>query len=194
VIDLKFQDGIARLLAVMAALLVVFGGDCLGQASTSEEGRNPFHGYSAGPEGARAILKDLMKGDVDRRALTLALRPRSQDYASVFTPEVVEIVEARYAALWNSSPPVVIAPKEGQTELLLWSATTEALRNHTGMAKEFPGGYRGATPYLKDGLIWYRFKFVEPGMRIGMAYDGLVHVNGRWCWFPKSWRVLPKNR
>ena len=191
---LKFQDGIARCLTVMTALLVVFCVDCIGQASTSEEGKSPLHGYLAGPEGARALLEDLLKGSVDRRALTSALRPRAQDYATVFTSEVAEIVEAKYAALWNSSPSVVIAPKVGQTELLLWSATTENLRSHTGAAKEFPGGYLRAASYLKDGLIWYRFKFVEPGKRIGMAYDGLVHVNGRWCWFPKSWRVLPDKR
>lgn len=25
---------------------------------------------------------------------------------------------------------------------------------------------------------------------LGMAYDGLIYVNGHWAWFPKPWRVL----
>jgi hypothetical protein len=26
--------------------------------------------------------------------------------------------------------------------------------------------------------------------RLGMAFDGLVHVNGRWVLMPKPWRAL----
>jgi hypothetical protein len=35
-----------------------------------------------------------------------------------------------------------------------------------------------------------RWKFVKPGETIGMAYDGLVFVNGHWAWFPKAWHAL----
>ena len=42
---------------------------------------------------------------------------------------------------------------------------------------------------IKPGLKVYRFKFVEPGEDLGMAFDGLVNVNGHWRIFPKPWRV-----
>jgi hypothetical protein len=38
----------------------------------------------------------------------------------------------------------------------------------------------------------YRFKFVEPGKDLGMAFDGLIYVNGHWRIFPKPWRALGK--
>jgi hypothetical protein len=41
--------------------------------------------------------------------------------------------------------------------------------------------------HLKPGLTLYRFKFVKPGETVGMAYDGLVHVNGHWVMLPKPW-------
>jgi len=44
--------------------------------------------------------------------------------------------------------------------------------------------------HLKPGLRIYAFKFVEPGQSLGMAYDGLVRVNGQWRIMPKPWRAL----
>ena len=41
---------------------------------------------------------------------------------------------------------------------------------------------------LKPGVVLYRWKFVKPGSTIGMAYDGLAHVNGHWVFIPKPWR------
>ena len=34
-----------------------------------------------------------------------------------------------------------------------------------------------------------RFKFVKPGQTFGMAFDGLVYINGKWCIFPKPYRI-----
>lgn len=31
---------------------------------------------------------------------------------------------------------------------------------------------------------------LEPGQTLGMAFDGLVHVNGHWRLFPKPWKAL----
>ena len=80
--------------------------------------------------------------------------------------------------------------KPDQTELLIWAATTEELQNQSGHAMEFPGGYKGVADKLGAGLTWYRFKTVRPGERSGMAYDGLVYVNGRWAFFPKPWKAV----
>ena len=43
---------------------------------------------------------------------------------------------------------------------------------------------------LQSGVTLYRFKFVKPGEGLGMAFDGLVHVNGHWVIIPKPWRAL----
>jgi hypothetical protein len=123
-----------------------------------------------------------------RTALSAGLKPQRKDYDAVFTADVAERVATKYEALWGSAP--VFAPNEGQTELLVRKATTEELQAWTGDANEFPGGYKKAAPKLKPGLVFHAFKFVKPGETTGMAYDGLVLVDGRWRIFPKPWRVL----
>jgi hypothetical protein len=45
-------------------------------------------------------------------------------------------------------------------------------------------------PHVQPGMTWVRFKCVEPGESPGMAYDGLVLLDGRWRLFPKPWQVL----
>ena len=90
---------------------------------------------------------------------------------------------------------MVLAPKTGQTELLLSSATSEELQKWTGNAKDqFPGGYEKIGPSIADGFTFYRFKFVAPGAKLGMAFDGLVHVNGHWRLFPKPYRVFEESK
>ncbi len=84
----------------------------------------------------------------------------------------------------------MIAPLPGQTRLLLFSATTDDLRTWRGDAADhFPGGYQQVADKFRSGLTIYAFKFVEPQRDIGMSYNGLIYVNGRWRFFPKPWRV-----
>ena len=59
-------------------------------------------------------------------------------------------------------------------------------------AIDLPGGWKLVGPFIKPGLTFYRGKFVKPGERLGMSYDGLVHVNGRWVWVPKPYKFLGK--
>lgn len=124
-----------------------------------------------------------------RAALATALKPERADYDAVFTPDVAEKVAAAYVSAWSGGDPG-IGPKAGQTEVLVWKATTEELRAATGDAAEFPGGYKTAAAKLQPGVVFHRFKFVKPGETTGMAYDGLVFVHGHWRMFPKPWRAL----
>jgi hypothetical protein len=140
-------------------------------------------------EGAKAVLSEFLKPNADHAALSERLRPTKDDCQAVFEPEFAKKAEATYAPAWDGGQ-VVIAPKLGQTQMLLYSAITEDLKKWAGYAAEhFPGGYQKVAPNFKDGLVVYSFKFVEPGKTHGMAYDGLVHVNGSWRIFPKPWRV-----
>jgi hypothetical protein len=150
-------------------------------------GTTQFPGDEAG---ARQLLLQFLQPGMDKEALTRQLRPSSEDFKAVFKPEVVKQVEQGYRQPWEEGK-IVIRGQPGQTELLLWSATTEELKNQGGEAAAFPAGYAVAAVYFKDGLRIYRFKFVRPGDELGFAWDGLIYINGHWAFFPKPWRVIP---
>lgn len=145
----------------------------------------PFPGSDAG---AKALLSSFLNASTDKKALTKALRPDSADYAAVFVGDASAKAEQEYAGLWGGDD--MISGKEGQTELLLSSATTDDFKAWNDKADTFPGGYKKIVDKLKPGLVLYRWKFVRPGEKIGMAYDGLTFVNGHWAWFPKPWHAL----
>ena len=85
---------------------------------------------------------------------------------------------------------MVIAPQYGQTEIKLFAATTEDLREGKGNARECPGGWKRVAPHLKPHQTWYRFEFVPPGGDVGTAFDGLTFVNSHWVITPKPWQGL----
>ena len=144
--------------------------------------------HPATEEGAKALLAEFLKPGADHAALSKNLRPTQADYAAVFEPDLAAKAEAVYGPAWDGGQ-LVIAPKAGQTEVKVFSATSEELKSWSGAAADFPGGYKDVAAQIKPGVKVYRFKFVEPGQDLGMAYDGLVNVNGNWRIFPKPWRV-----
>jgi hypothetical protein len=146
--------------------------------------------FPATEEGAKALLSQFLKPGADLAALSMQLKPTSADYRAVFAAEeMAKRAEQVYGGLWGMVSKRPIGPKPGQTELLLWSATTDELKAGTGNAGKFPGGYKRAAEHLKPGLTVYRWKFVEPGKTLGMAFDGLYNIGGRWVLMPKPWRI-----
>jgi len=131
---------------------------------------------------AEAVLRQFLAPGADRAMLTRALRPGPLDYEAVFGADAKR-AQAHYDKLWTTESPV-IEPKPGQTELLVFGSTTDEVVRAPG---EFPGGYAKAK--LAPGLPIYRWKFVEPGKTSGMAFDGLVWVNGHFAVFFKPWRA-----
>lgn len=183
------------LLLVLAACL---SSGCRKQGSGTGGGPNgsppeksaPVTGQPNTEEAARAVLSEFLKPTADHAALSKRLRPTKDDYLAVFEPEFAKRAEVTYTPGWDGGQ-MVIAPKPGQTQLLLYRGTTEELKKWAGNAvQHFPAGYQKVAPKFKDGLVIYTFKFVVPGKSIGMAYDGLVHVNGNWRIFPNPWRVV----
>lgn len=152
---------------------------------------NAAETYPGTEAGATSLLKEFVKPGADHAALSKQLRPTAADYAAVFEADVSTKVAAIYDPAWEAGQ-MVVAPKAGQTELKVFSATSEEMKSWTGNAAEFPGGWKDVAPKLKAGLKIYRFKFVEPGKDLGMAFDGLIYVNGNWRVFPKPWRALGK--
>ena len=138
--------------------------------------------------GAKELLSAFVKPGADLKALSAALKPDTADYKAVFAGDFAAKVQAAHATLWASNPE--LGPKEGQTEVLLDGVTSTDIKSWSANAADvLPGGYQGIKDKFNDDLIVYRFKFVKPGEQTGMAFDGLVHVNGKWRIFPKPWRA-----
>lgn len=154
----------------------------------AEENKNAFPGTEAGATG---LLKEFVKPGADTASLSKQLRPTVSDYAAVFDADSATKIAAVYEPAWSAGQ-LVIAPKAGQTEVKVFSATSDEMKSWTGNAAEFAGGWKTVAPKLKAGLKIYRFKFVEPGQDLGMAFDGLIYVNGHWRIFPKPWRAIEK--
>ncbi|WP_433081285.1 hypothetical protein ACQP1P_45615 [Dactylosporangium sp. CA-052675] len=145
--------------------------------------------YPNTDEGAKALMQALGTGNDP--TLVQQLKPTTADYQAVFEGDVAAKAEQYYKAkLWNGSE-VKIAAKPEQTDLKVFKATTEEIRSwSSAVAANFPGGYQQIGPHLKPGLTVYRWKYTEPGDDLGLAFEGLVNVNGRWVWVPKVWQVL----
>jgi hypothetical protein len=116
------------------------------------------------------------------------LKPHDDDYAQIFLGDTADVARRAYQGLWEAPPKGFAKPT--QTQVLASAATAESLRTENPYSAEFPGGYRKIADKLNSERIWVRFKFVEPGTSTGMAYDGLVWLDGRWAWFPKPWKYL----
>lgn len=151
----------------------------------------PAQAGAKGPDDeALALLREFVRPGADAAALSLKLRPTKADYDAVFDATSAPKVQAAYDPAWDAGA-LVIKGKPGQTAVLAWGASSEDLQAWRGAAAEhFAGGWKDVAAHLKPGLRIYAFKFVEPGQSLGMAYDGLVRVNGQWRIMPKPWRAL----
>ncbi len=140
---------------------------------------------------AETLLQAFVADGADLATLSRQLQPQAGDYARVFKPTLAPQAAAVYGPAWEAGQ-IVVSPKPGQTTVRVWKATSEELIAGSGDADQFPGGYREVRPHLQPGIVWHRFKFTEPDKTLGMAYDGLVQLDGRWVLFPKPWRVLDR--
>ncbi len=145
--------------------------------------------YPNSPEGAKALLSEFLKPGADLKALSKTLQPAKADYEAVFASAFAQKLAAMYEPAWASGA-LVIAPKPGQTEVLVRSVPSSEVRVWSAQAAAMlPGGYQQLGMSINDGFTIYAFKFVKPGESLGMAFDGLTFVNNHWCLFPKPWRA-----
>jgi hypothetical protein len=138
-------------------------------------------------DGAKALLSEFVKPGADTVALTKGLRSDPGDYAAVFNEGAAAKVQKVMDAAWNSGGIVMKTAHPTQTEVIVFSATTDELK---AGSPNCPGGYKDVAGEMKPGLTVYCFKFVEPGSKTGSAYDGLMFVNGHWTVMPKPWFAL----
>ena len=138
-------------------------------------------------DGAKALLAEYVKPGADVVALSKTLRSDPGDYAAVFNEGAATKIQKVMDTAWNSGGILVKTAKPTQTEVIVFSATTDELK---AGSPNCPGGYKDVAGEMKSGLTVYCFKFVEPGSKTGSAYDGLMFVNGHWTIIPKPWFAL----
>jgi hypothetical protein len=126
----------------------------------------------------------------DRLAFVQALRPRQEDYLTLFIPACVRSAEIGYRALWGNSASWPAPPSD--VEIHLAGARVEHFRARTGVASLFPGGYLDVAELLQIGPLWFSFQLVAG--RSSYTYDGLVWLGEaqRFVWTPRPWKVLPR--
>ncbi len=137
---------------------------------------------------ARRLLTAFLDPGADHRALTQAILPTREEVFAVYADPLGSALWASYES--QMGPGVAFAPKEGQTELLVVYATTRELFDQRPVLAEFPGGYKDVLQYFRIDVPIVRFKFVKPGETLGLAFDGLMYLDGRWVIMPKPWQSL----
>lgn len=136
----------------------------------------------------RQLLRRFFAADADYAALTASLKPRPGDIRAVYAEPLASRLIASYDRLFQ--PGTVIRPKPEHEDLITIFTTTGELRSGGPVLGEFPGGYKKVLPYFISDVPIGRFKFVRPGEALGLGFDGLIFVNGRWVLMPKPWRAL----
>jgi hypothetical protein len=159
------------------------------EASSKPAVPTPAKAAPGSEEEARQLVEAFLKPGADLRALTQALIPTETDVRAVFADPLATGLWASYQE--QMGPGLAFGPKQGQTSSLLVYTTTRALFEQQPVLDEFPGGYKEVLQYFKIDVPIARFKFVEPGETLGLAFAGLTYVNGRWVIMPKPWRSLP---
>jgi len=138
---------------------------------------------------AREVLAAFTQAGADHAALTVALRPKQEDYAAVFTAEAAEQAKAVMDPMWDGAK-AVIDPSAEQTEVAIVGVTPDQLTKGEGDAASCPASYQGIADKLNPKIVVYCAQFVKPGEKHGLSVDALVLVDDHWALFPKPFRVL----
>lgn len=159
---------------------------------TKARPQRPFDEIEPGEPGseedATALLQRFMEPDADRAALTTELIPGESDIRAVYKGTVADRLIDLYGQIFV--PGIAIGPRPGQERLLVTYTSTGALKAGEPVLDDFPGGYVQAAPHFLVDVPIVRFSFVPADRDLGLAFDGLIFVNGHWVLMPKPWRVL----
>lgn len=117
------------------------------------------------------------------------LAPQEEDFARVFIGEAIEVAHKGYQEMWMNNLRIQ-HPTSLQSEIRFYAAPAGLLSTENDISNHFPGGYRRITNYLNPQKVWITWKYLSPGTRLGLFFDGLVWVDDHWAWFPKPYRVL----
>ncbi|MEM9986492.1 MAG: hypothetical protein AAF804_15475 [Bacteroidota bacterium] len=142
--------------------------------------------------GADSLLQYLLASDLEARVeMTRALRPSREDCEQLLSDHRLASKVYKYQRFISRQPDFILGPVLAvQTAYQLWKTNAHELIDYVGEARQFPGGYRELAVYLAPELELYRFKFIEPGRKMGTAFDLLVYINGHWCMIYRPWVAL----
>lgn len=126
----------------------------------------------------------------EREAFSRSLNPSLEDCRAVFTEQYANKIFRQQKTLRRQNNIVIKPLTERQTTYTYWVTDADELKEYEGAAKAFPGGYRELARELNPSLDYVRFKFIEPGHKLGSAYDMLVYVNGHWVMIFRPWAVM----
>lgn len=148
--------------------------------------------FPEGKDGAIALLEYVLKADeATREQLTIAMEPTREDCDSLIKDKRLARKVFQYQKYLARHADIILKPLlPEQTEWILWQANAASLIAYEGDARQFPGGYRELAEWLKPDVSVYRFKFIEPGRKMGTSYDLLVFINGHWRLIHRTWIVL----
>ena len=138
---------------------------------------------------AQAFLEQFVQQGADLEALTAQMIPNEADVRAVFKEPLASRIISEL--LPRFTPGLKLGPKAGQSEVIIVHATTDELKAGKPVLRDFPGATKRILDYLNPGIPVVRFKFVKPGEKMGLAFDGLYFVNGHWALIPKVWSYLP---
>lgn len=145
---------------------------------------------SDGVEGLRSAMKAFMGVDKAKAAeLSRQFKPTEADCVAILGDTLGKKVSAEIEKIWNDDT-MVISFRESQTEIIIHAAKGKDLAAKTGEWSKFAGGYVSMGDKLAPETTFYTVRFVEPGKTSGMRYDLFAFVNGKWCVFPKIYRLL----
>ena len=125
-----------------------------------------------------------------QQKLTKALRPNFKDIQAIFPDTAIQNKAQKYINRLFDKEKFQIQPLGESNKILIWTASTNDFNDAIGDAIHFPSNFIQIIPYLKDGTIIHRFKFVKDQFPAGVSFEGLVKVNGKWVIFPKIWKIL----
>ena len=126
-----------------------------------------------------------------RLKYTRQMRPTKEEYSEVFVhSDFADKIFKYHKKLYHSNAFVIQPNLEGQSEILLWEVSQEDLKKYINDAVYFPGGYKEIAEEFNPDLLYYRFKYVQPGKHTGSAYDLIVYVSGKWRFFPRPWAAV----
>lgn len=134
----------------------------------------------------------LHASEKQRDSLTSAVLPTQAEYFLVFDSAFAQQLykaHRRYHRLYAFS----IAPhRREESDFVIFETSPEELRQYTGDARNFPGGYRelATQNHLLPDVVLYRVRLIKPGRRMGTSYDMWVFVHGQWKLFLRPWHLL----
>lgn len=136
---------------------------------------------------ARKVLPALLTSAPD--AYT-QLIPGAELYAQVFRHQLAAAAMAAHHERWHPGA-TLEKPRAGAAAMVITTTAESFAVIGDPVAAQFPGGYRRIASELQPGVVWSVVRFVVPGERTGLVFDGFAYLEGTgFAWFPKPYLLV----